>query len=259
MARGTFQIINVIPNGGSPNQYILTIADLTGPGPGVGDHVGTRTNSVEPKPGAIYLVLNVPNLNTVVIEDSLTEAEGVEFGQPIGGDGGYGTPEPNNDLTQLPFNTPGWDAMHRRNMFLLDTLDISTGLLQEIIDAVLENLGLGAAIGDVLVRAPDGSGEIWAPTNVLGRSFSFVASDWSSGTVNEIDIIRLGAPAAGQIGPHKYDSSGPYQVLVFKETGSVVTQVDCEVETNVVTGNITIRKAGLAPDFDGRAVISSIV
>ena len=125
------------------------------------------------------------------------------------------------------------------------------------LSGMLDGLGDGVADpGDILVRNNTGN---WVPINVLPRNFSFKAADWDSGTVNEITLIRTGIPGAGEIGPHEYDAGGPYQVLIFKEVGNIVTQVDVEIETNLVTGDITLRKAGLAPSFDGRAVVSSII
>ena len=53
------------------------------------------------------------------------------------------------------------------------------------------------------------------------------------------------------------------KVLYFIYLISMITKKDSEVDvivsTNIVTGDITISKAGLAPDFDGRVVISSII
>jgi len=110
--------------------------------------------------------------------------------------------------------------------------------------------------GDILVRNDSNQ---WVPINVLPRSFTFVVADWAAGTANEITIIGSGTSGPGQIGPHNYDNLGPYQVLVFSESGNIVTQVDVEVETNIITGDVTLRKSGLAPAFDGRAVVSSII
>ena len=112
MARGTFQITNVQDDGGG--QYILTIAGGVGIAPG--DHAGARLASGF---GAIYDIIAVSG-GTITVTDTLTEAEPGVFGKPTNGLGAFGTPEPALDLTQLPFNAPGWDAMVRRNYAIID-------------------------------------------------------------------------------------------------------------------------------------------
>jgi len=115
MATGTFQILNVAPAGGNPARYALTISSQ--PNIQAGDHIGARLSTGA---GAIYLVITAGSDTSILVEDSLTESRGFDFGAPARGDGGFGTPEPNRDLTQLPFNAPGWDAATRRNDFLTD-------------------------------------------------------------------------------------------------------------------------------------------
>lgn len=118
MARGLFTIQSVSNLGGSPTEYLLTVDDSAGVV--IDDHVGAR---VIGGAGAIYSVLAVPSATTIHVRDDLTEAEPGEFGAPlaeIGPSGGFGTPEQFFNLTQLPFDAPGWDAAVRRNVNLLD-------------------------------------------------------------------------------------------------------------------------------------------
>jgi len=118
MARGLFTIESVVNLGGSPTEYRLTVDSSAGIIPD--DHVGAR---VQGGAGAIYSVLAVPNATTVWVRDDLTEAETGEFGAPladVGPSGAFGTPEQFFNLTQLPFDAPGWDAAVRRNVNLLD-------------------------------------------------------------------------------------------------------------------------------------------
>lgn len=118
MARGLFTIESVVNLGGSPTEYLLTVNSSAGVV--VDDHVGTRLAGGA---GAIYSVLAVPSSTTIHVKDDLTEAEPGEFGQPlvdIGPSGAFGTSEQFFNLTQLPFDAPGWDAATRRNTNLLD-------------------------------------------------------------------------------------------------------------------------------------------
>lgn len=93
----------------------------------------------------------------------------------------------------------------------------------------------------------------------LAKDFAFTASDWSSGTVNEIEIIREGIPGAGQLGPHEFPLGVAYSVSVFESGGSpVIIGTDTEVQINIDTGSITLRKAPLGPNFSGRVIIGSI-
>lgn len=116
MASGLFQIISVTNIGGSPTRYLLSISSQ--PNINVGDHVGARLASTE---GSIYYVYGVNNSTSIIIEDRLTEYRGFEFGPPKVGDAAFATPEPIKDLSQLPYNAPGWDAMYRRNTNIMDS------------------------------------------------------------------------------------------------------------------------------------------
>jgi hypothetical protein len=119
------------------------------------------------------------------------------------------------------------------------------------------DFGAGASPGDILVRNNNND---WVPVNVLPRSFTFVAADWTSGSdSNIIEIPRTGLTGPGQIGPHDFDEKGPYQVIVYEVTGSTLTEVVVSVSTDVSTGLITLRKTGLAPAFDGQVVVASII
>jgi len=81
------------------------------------DHVAARLADGS---GAIYLVTADPIGNVVIVEDDLVEAESGEFGEPAVGVGAFATPTSRYDLGQFPFDSPGWDAMYRRDQEIVD-------------------------------------------------------------------------------------------------------------------------------------------
>jgi hypothetical protein len=86
---------------------------------------------------------------------------------------------------------------------------------------------------------------------------TFAGTDWTNGTANEITIIQTGAPAAGEIGPHALDIASSYDVTVLNDTDDEV--VDVGVSVNTGTGDITLSKTGLGPNFAGRVLILGTV
>ena len=96
-------------------QYLISVSDASNIS--IGDHVGAR---IDGEDGAIYLVIETDGLNTLIVSDTLLEAETTAFGIPLAGKGAFGTPETTLNLTQLPFSAPGWDAMIRRNAFIIN-------------------------------------------------------------------------------------------------------------------------------------------
>lgn len=119
MARGLVEIQAVANLGGSPTQYQLTVSSTANMA--VNDHFGARLSN---DAGALYRIVSITNATVLVVEDGLTEAETGEFGAPVTGSGfsgGFGTPESTLNLTQLPFDAPGWDAAVRRNNNILDS------------------------------------------------------------------------------------------------------------------------------------------
>ena len=121
MARGLLEITAVTELAGTPSEYLVNILSTSGIQPG--DHLGARTATGA---GAIYLITAVNALNELVVEDSLLEAESSEFGAPVEGSGAFGTPEAALNLSQLPFRSPGWDALVRRNYAIVDANIIGT-------------------------------------------------------------------------------------------------------------------------------------
>jgi hypothetical protein len=115
MARGIVTITSVNVVSETVTQYIISVDDASQIV--AGDHFGARLTS---EAGAIYRVLSSDGLNTITVVDDLTEAETGEFGQPLAGKAAFGTPEVALNLTQLPFSAPGWDAMVRRNAFIIN-------------------------------------------------------------------------------------------------------------------------------------------
>jgi hypothetical protein len=86
---------------------------------------------------------------------------------------------------------------------------------------------------------------------------TFAAADWTGGTANEVTIIQTGAPGAGEIGPHALDIASSYDVTVFNDADDEM--VDVGVVVNTSTGDITLTKAGLGPNFNGRVLVLGTV
>ncbi len=90
---------------------------------------------------------------------------------------------------------------------------------------------------------------------VRENDVSFTAADWAAGVANVITVIRSGAPAAGQIGPHGLTPSDRYVIQVYDTTVSPSEQVEVETTIDPTTGNITLTKSPVPPDFPGYLVI----
>jgi len=106
------------------------------------------------------------------------------------------------------------------------------------------------------------SGGVWR-CNILPRPaeklatlarVDFVAADWAAGVQDAIDVIQDGTAGAGEIGPHNITSPGPYIIQVVNTDLTPVELVDVEVQFNG-SGDITLRKARKAPEFNGTIVI----
>ncbi len=92
----------------------------------------------------------------------------------------------------------------------------------------------------------------------MAKQFTFAAGDWAAGAANRITVKATGVPGPGELGPHELPTGGAYHVSVFNSTGAPITVgVDAEIEIALATGDVTIKKAGLATPFAGRVVISS--
>ncbi len=180
MARGLLTITNVASLGGSPTSYRLTVSAVGAVA--VNDHIGALMGS---NAGAIYKVTAVDSPNIDVI-DNLTEAETGEFGAPVTGDAAFGTPEPNANLTQLPFDAPGWDAMVRRNTKLSDNRFVSLGAGRVFYEAETN----GAA-GNRRVRNVGGTGNFNFNFRVPGDFGSLIS-------LKAIGIIRSSVDGSGK-------------------------------------------------------------
>lgn len=92
----------------------------------------------------------------------------------------------------------------------------------------------------------------------IGIAFRFTVADWNAGDPNEITIIQSGVPVSpGQLGPHNLGTGRIFNVHVWRETGATVALgIDLELEVNLTTGNVILRKAPRAPAFDGRVILS---
>lgn len=79
---------------------------------------------------------------------------------------------------------------------------------------------------------------------------TFAAGDWVS---NAITIVQMGAPGAGEIGPHSLGIASSYTVNVYRDSDDEAVDVGVVVDGG--TGNVTLTKSGLGPSFDGRIMI----
>lgn len=180
MARGLLTVTGITSLGGSPTSYRLTVS--TPGASAVNDHIGALLAS---NAGAIYKITAVQPTYIDVI-DNLTEAETGEFGQPVTGDIGFGTPAPNANLTQLPFDSPGWDAMVRRNVKLSDNRFVS--------------LGVGRAFFEAETNGSSGNRRVRSVGGTANFNFNFrVPGDYSSlVSLKAIGIIRTSVDGSGK-------------------------------------------------------------
>jgi len=79
------------------------------------------------------------------------------------------------------------------------------------------------------------------------------SSLWAAGTNNEIVIIQSGAPGAGEAGPHGLVVAESYLVQTYRDDNG--RQVSLGVTVDSGTGDVTLRRAGLAPNVDIRLVM----
>lgn len=86
------------------------------------------------------------------------------------------------------------------------------------------------------------------------KRIPFYASDWVN---NTIVVIKTGVPIQGQIGPHKFGVGDRYETSVYKETATYTKETEVTVIQDKVSGNVNIKKAGLAPNYNGFIFIRS--
>jgi len=106
------------------------------------------------------------------------------------------------------------------------------------------------------------SGGVWR-CNILPRPsekmatlarVDFTSSDWSAGTRDMIKVLQTGTPGAGEVGPHEITAYSSYIVQVINTDLSPSEQVDVEIQYSS-NGDITLRKARRAADFNGTVLI----
>lgn len=115
--------------------------------------------------------------------------------------------------------------------------------------------------GDYLFQHVQGG--VWR-ANILPRPseslatiarIPFIAADWDAGAVKNTIVVKRIAPiAAGQVGPHLLTAAGSYVVQVINTDLTPDEQVDVEIQF-AASGDITLKKAAKAPDFNGVVVI----
>lgn len=82
----------------------------------------------------------------------------------------------------------------------------------------------------------------------------FTSADWAAGTQDMIKIIQSGVGAAGEVGPHEITAYGSYIVQVINSDLTPDEQVDVEIQF-AANGDVSLRKARKAPDFNGVAIL----
>jgi hypothetical protein len=113
---GTGRIYQVTSAGGSPTSYTVVVDSTTGMA--AADHLQAFVSGGG---NALYAVTSVTDSTTVVVQDSLTEANGAaEFGAPATGRFAWGSPTANG-LTMLPDGGLAWAAALRRNAYKSDS------------------------------------------------------------------------------------------------------------------------------------------
>jgi len=83
----------------------------------------------------------------------------------------------------------------------------------------------------------------------------FVTTDWTNGTADMIKCLQTGSPSTGEIGPHSLAAYDTYIVQVINSDLTPDEMVDVEIQF-AANGDITIRKAARAPDFNGTMIIA---
>ena len=133
-------------------------------------------------------------------------------------------------------------------------------------DTAIANLSLGGATvynvdNETATGLCDGSGiaKVFAdhyhgeqkPDNIAIR---FDGLDWVN---NRIEVLRIGVPGAGQIGPHNLTT--PYfQAQVYKDIPIGARQVSVNIIVDETTGNLFLYKSALAPNFDGYIALEAM-
>lgn len=84
----------------------------------------------------------------------------------------------------------------------------------------------------------------------------FSSGDWDAGASKDtIKILQIGAPSAGEAGPHELEIYNSYGVTVFNLDLTVPKIVGVDTSVDPATGDITLLKGAKAADFNGVAVI----
>jgi hypothetical protein len=118
-----------------------------------------------------------------------------------------------------------------------------------------------SSIGDYLFQHVQGG--IWranilpSPADAMSTiaRVPFLSADWDAGAAkNTIVIKQTGSLSAGQVGPHALTAYGSYVVQVLNTDLTPDELVDVEIQF-AANGDITLKKAAKAPDFNGVAVI----
>lgn len=135
------------------------------------------------------------------------------------------------------------------NLTVIASSDINGGGASFVINAARDYLFVHETGG--VWRAYEQKFNLSGFARVFRATFS--AGTWSAGTANRITIVRTGAPAAGEIGPHGLALASSYVVQVYRDSDNQL--VDTGVIVNGGTGNITLTKTGLGANFAGRVIV----
>lgn len=81
----------------------------------------------------------------------------------------------------------------------------------------------------------------------------FTSGDWIN---NSIEIIRTGIPVSGQLGPHYLPPTYLFETEVYKQKNAGAHLEEVWVASQqLLDGRVVLRKAPLAPCFDGVILI----
>jgi hypothetical protein len=156
---------------------------------------------------------------------------------------------------------------YQKFLKLLTIFDVFWGRRSKIYHGIRDGGAKAAAIADVGIAKEYNGNTIFNVNNpanecmgghyhvnaghVNGKILEFVTTDWVD---NKIEVLFVGAPVAGQIGPHQLNTSS-FEVKIYRYYGTVLREVDHQLMVDTVSQNITFFKVGLVPAFKGRVVI----
>jgi len=118
-------------------------------------------------------------------------------------------------------------------------------------------LTVSEAVDYLFVHESGGTWRAYVQSMMAGANIfrgTIAGTEWGAGTNNRITIIQTGAPGAGEIGPHGLAIASSYLVQFYRDSDDQL--VDLGIEVDGGTGDITLRKTGLAANSAGRVIVA---